>query len=128
MTLMTFAVDPELLVLNLYVKNPTAYPGQSPEEWVYKAQIGDTEAKLCNFQGFPERLYCNFIIPESFLNTSQTLKLFVNDCLPPFYINQNVSIFRKDPSSEKCSINLSEAECIAAGGTYISTNNSCDCP
>jgi len=135
MTLVTAGVDPELLVLNLYVKNPSAYPGQSPddpEEWVYTAFLGDIEARNCNFQGFAERLYCNFLIPENFIQTTQELKVFVNMCTPPLYINENVTIFRKDPPPEEepgCSSDMGERSCISAGGTYTCrVTCSCTCP
>jgi titin len=135
MTLVTFPVDPELLVLNLYVKKPSEYPGQSPdepEEWVYTAFLGDIEARNCNFQGFADRLYCNFIIPENFIKTSQELKVFVNLCTPPIYINKNVSIFLYEPPSKEepdCSSDMGERECIAAGGTYTCrVTCSCNCP
>lgn len=135
MTLVTFPVDPELLVLNLYVKKPSEYPGQSPddpEEWVYTAFLGDIEARKCNFQGFAERLYCDFIIPENFINTTQELKVFVNLCTPPIYISKNVSIFLYEPPPKEeleCSSEMGERKCIAAGGTYTcGVSCSCTCP
>ncbi len=129
MTLVTFRVDPELLVLNLYVKNSSGFPGSeetngNAKEWVYTAFLGDIEARKCNFQGFADRLYCDFIIPEEYLKTSQDLKVFVNLCIPPLYINENVSIFEKEPV---CSSDMGDQECIAAGGTYTVGAN-CTCP
>ena len=127
MSLVTFDVDPELLVLNLYVKNPSGYPGQipdDPEERKYTAFLGETEARNCNFQGFADRLYCVFDIHKNVINTSQVLKMFVDICTPPFYINEKVSIFRKEPG---CTIDLDESQCIAAGGTYTA-GRPCDCP
>jgi len=77
-------------------------------------------------------LYCDFIIPEGFLKTSQILEVFVNGCLPPFYINENVSIFRKDPPAEEepgCPDDLDEHGCIAAGCTYsFDATCPCSCP
>ncbi|MCJ7734862.1 MAG: hypothetical protein MUP11_09965, partial [Anaerolineales bacterium] len=133
MSLVTFGVDPALLVLNLYVKNPSGYPGQipdDPEERKYTAFLGEMEAKNCNFQGFADRLYCVFDIPENLINTSQVLKIFVDICTPPFYINEKVSIFRKEPTlteEPRCTNDLEERECIAAGGTYTA-GRPCDCP
>lgn len=132
MTLVTFGVNPELLSMNMYVKKPSGFPGSeegtngNAGEWKYTAFLGDNEARLCNFQGFPERLYCNFIIPEDLLNTSQELKVFLNDCGPPIYVNQNVTIFTKEPPSG-CSSDMNERDCIAAGGEYTVGAN-CTCP
>lgn len=129
MKLTTFEVDPELLVLNFYVKKASAFPGsesEDPTEGMYSAFLGDIEARNCNFQGFTDRLYCNILIPESFLKTKQVLKIFFNDCGPPFYINENVTIFEKVPTPI-CSSDMNERDCIAAGGTYTVGAN-CTCP
>jgi len=116
MTLTTFEVDPDLLVLNMYVKKPSGFPGGEAEtngdaeEWVYTAFLGEVEARLCNFQGFEDRLYCNFLIPVSLLNTSQAVKFYLNDCGPPIYVNENVTIFKKEikePATE-CSSDFDE--------------------
>ena len=131
MKLVTFGVDPEQMVFNLYVKNPFEYPGQSPdepEEWVYSAFLGDVEANNCNFQGFPDRVYCNFIIPEDFLETTQELRLMSNKCIPVIYLNEKVSIFRKEPEVPACSSDLAQRDCIAAGGEYSDTTNCCTLP
>ncbi|MCJ7717788.1 MAG: hypothetical protein MUO54_14885, partial [Anaerolineales bacterium] len=133
MSLVTFGVDPELLVLNLYVKNPSGYPGQipdDPEERVYTAFLGELEARNCNFQGFADRLYCVFDIHKNVINTSQVVKMFVDICTPPFYINEKVSIFRKEPNPvSTCSSGLSDAECISAGGTPTCVVTcTCVCP
>jgi CSLREA domain-containing protein len=138
MTLMTFEVDPDLLVLNVYVKKPSGFPGSeeasngNAEDWVYTAFLGETEARLCNFQGFEDRVYCNFLIPGSLLNTSQELKMFLNDCGPPIYISEKVTIFKKEPTTKepttRCSIDLGEIACIAAGGNPVVGAAPCICP
>lgn len=131
MKLTTFEVDPELLVLNFYVKKASEFPGsesEDPTEGMYSAFLGDIEARNCNFQGFADRLYCNILIPESFLKTNQVLKIFFNDCGPPFYINENVTIFEKVPVPI-CSSDMNDRDCTAAGGTYeCRTACSCICP
>lgn len=134
MTLTTFKVDPELLSLNMYVKKPSGFPGgdeganEEAGNYQYTAFLGEREAKLCNFQGFNDRLYCNFIIPEDLLDSSQELKVFLNDCGPPIYVNENVTIFRKEPTTS-CTNDLDERACIAAGGTYVvGAASSCICP
>lgn len=141
MTLTTFDVRPESGQFILYVKNPAPYPGTAPDgDWEYSASIGDITASKCDFQGFDDRLYCTFYILENMFNTSQTLKLFSNLCIPSFYVNEEVSIFAKDhnaPSATKqpggCSSDLEESACIAAGGAaggvvVVGGPFSCVCP
>ncbi len=134
MTLTTFGVDQQQLIFIMYVKKPSGYPGyepsDDPKKWIYTAFLGDIEARKCNFQGFAERLYCDFIIPDGFLKTSQKVEVFVNDCIPPFYINENVSIFIKEPpppaEEPGCPNDMDERDCIAAGCTY-SHGATCPC-
>ncbi len=134
MTLVTFDVRPDLLTFNMYVKKPSGYPGYDsadPDEWVYTAYLGDIQATKCNFQGFADRLYCDFAIPEDFIKTSQELKVFVNLCTPPIYLNKNVSIFLYEPPPG-CSSDMDERECNAASGAYSCPAAggpcSCNCP
>ncbi len=135
MTITTFDVRPESGQFILYVKNPSPYPGTAPDDdWEYTAVLGDIPAAKCNFQGFEDRLYCDFYIPETYFNTAQTLKLFSNLCVPPFYINEKVSIFALSqpvPGQQGpgCSSDMSESDCIAGGGTYSCVVTcSCTCP
>lgn len=134
MTLTTFDVRPESNLFYLYVKNSDPYPGSNPEDddWEYYANLGDISASTCGFEGDDYRVYCYFSIPESYFNTIQPLKLFSNICIPPFYINDGVSILTKDPvgpggsdEPEGCHSGLEKRDCIAAGGTYT---NTCVCP
>jgi len=134
MTLTTFGVDQQQLIFIMYVKKPSGYPGyepsDDPKKWMYTAFLGDIEARKCNFQGFAERLYCDFLIPKGFLKTSQKVEVFVNDCIPPFYINENVSIFIKEPpppaEEPGCPNDMDEHDCIDAGCTY-SHGDACPC-
>ncbi|MEE9599820.1 MAG: hypothetical protein V3V66_05100, partial [Anaerolineales bacterium] len=137
MTLTTFEVDPDVLVLNMYVNKLSGFPGGEAEtngdaeEWVYTAFLGEVEARLCNFQGFEDRLYCNFLIPGSLLNTSQVVKFYLNDCGPPIYVNENVTIFKKEikEPTTGCSSDFDERACIEAGGAYTcGAACSCTCP
>ena len=98
MTLVTFEVRPELLFFNMYVKKPSGIPGLEVEvpddkdDEAYTALLGDTEATKFNFQNYAGRLFCDFIIPDHFLNTTQVLKVFANKCVPPIYTNKKVTI------------------------------------
>lgn len=126
MTLTTFGVDPDKLVFTLYVKNPAGYPGYSPddpEEGAYTAYLGDIQARLCNFQGFEDRVYCDWIVPANYLGTSQKVELLFNLCGPPIF-SENATIFRKEP---RCTSDLAEPQCIAAGGAFTDSRG-CVCP
>jgi len=103
-SLMTFEARPETLLFNMYIKKPSGIPGlevtipDDTDEWIYTAFLGDTKASKCNFQGYEGRLYCDFIIPESYLNTTQILKVFLNKCISPIYLQEGVSIFLVCPT------------------------------
>lgn len=130
MTLTTFDVRQESGQFILYVKNPAPYPEIAPNgDWEYSASIGDINASKCDFQGFDDRLYCTFYIPENMFNTSQSLKLFSNLCIPPFYVNE-VSIFAKEATEEpdSCHEDLGVRACPVAGGTYTASTDKCICP
>jgi len=97
--------------------------------------LGEIPAIKCDSQGFENRKYCDFFIPPEYYNTKQTLKLFSNLCIPPFYINEEVTIFAKDPvgptapdKPETCHSDLGQRACSTAGGTYSSATNTCICP
>ena len=132
MTLTTFGVDPNKLIFTLYVKNPAGFPGYSPddpEDWVYAANLGDIPARTCNFQGFEDRVYCDWIVPADWLGSSQKVELLFNICGPPIF-SEDVTIFRKEPSATeapRCTTDLEERQCTAAGGTYTA-GRGCNCP
>ena len=143
MTLMTFNVRPESGLFVLYVKNPAPYPVVGPEnaELEYFASLGDAASK-CGFEGFDDRVYCYFYIPETYYNTKQPLELYSNLCIPPFYVNEEVSIFYKDPGDPtapsdpsepgepgSCHEDLGQRACPAAGGEYkCVVTCTCVCP
>lgn len=140
MSIMTFEVRPESGQFIFYIKNSFPYPITGPEgELEYSGLVGEFPAD-CNFQGFDDRLYCSSIIPASIFNTKQTVKIFSNLCLPPFYVDE-VSIFSKVPADpadpakpsttdepDGCHSGLDQRDCIAAGGTYIEETSTCVCP
>ncbi len=132
MTLTTFGVDPEKLVFTLYVNNPAGYPGYGPDDpadLVYTAKLGEIEARICNFQGFEDRVYCDWTVPANWLGTSQKVELLFNLCGPPIFV-EDVTIFRKEPppaEAPRCTSGLEERQCTAAGGTYTA-GGGCNCP
>jgi len=136
MTITTFEVRQDSGQFILYVKNSFPYPKISGEnKWEYTATLGEIPSVKCDSQGFENRKYCDFIIPQAFYNTKQTLKLFSNLCINPFYINKNVSIFATEPAEpsvpdepEGCHSDLGPRACDSAGGTYSAATNKCVCP
>ena len=129
MNLITFDYRPGSGLFSLYVKSPGPYPIAGPAgTWEYTAVLGDIPSSLCLIQDNEDRMYCDFPIPESYLNTSQPLKLFSNYCFPPIYIKEDVSITTKSPV---CSRDLGQNQCAAAGGTFscdVTGLCNCKCP
>jgi hypothetical protein len=136
MAVTTFDVRQDSGQFILYVKNTFPYPDYKDEgEGEYTATLGEIPAEKCDHQGFMDRVYCVIYIPETYYNTKQTLKLFSNRCIPPIYINEEVSIFAKvpdDSSGEEepqgCHQDLGQRACTAVGGTYSHATGKCVCP
>ena len=117
-------------------------PGLDPEElngeplYNYEAKLGKIVSYQCGLQGFPNRLYCFFHIPEDMEGTSQLFELRLNDCPDPVYLQPNVFISAAIPSSSHqsgptCTVDLISPACEAAGGNMSSgstTAPSCVCP
>ena len=132
MSLVTFNYRPGTGVFSLYVKNPEPYPTDGPTgSWDYTALLGKRPSSLTSFLDFDDRIYFDFVIPEEYLNTKQTLQIFSNYCFPPFYVNDGVSILGNDPSDPEpaiCHEDLSPSACAAAGGDTNNANGKCICP
>jgi len=122
-------------------------PGTDPEVmdgkplYVYEAQLGKTASYQCGLQGFPDRLYCMFDIPEGMEGTAQFFELRLNDCPDPVYIQANVLIpvpnpsssdpSSSDPTGPVCTVDLISPACEAAGGHMsdgVTTAKRCVCP
>ena len=141
MDLVAFDYRPGTGVFSLYVKNPEPYPTEGPAGmWEFTAVIGETPSALSSFLEFDDRIYFDFVIPEKYLNTKQTLQVFSNYCFPPFFVNE-VTIFSKDPSDPtapsdpsepgepgSCHEDLGQRACPDAGGTYFPDPGYCRCP
>jgi len=102
--------------------------------WEYSAFLGDVKADRCTFQGYAGRLYCDFGLPETYLDTARPLSVYVNGCDSPIFTHPRVSIFAPEEPLPACTTDLSEETCNAVGGTYICTPGiagtvcSCACP
>jgi titin len=138
-TVVTSEVNRDRLYLYLYAHRASGYPGldfevpDDTDEWLYRAMLGEAESLQCGLQGIAGRLYCGFNIPAGYLQTSQDLKLFVNNCTPPIYVVEDVFIFEEPKAPEsQCTSGLNQNACVAAGGSYdcsvVGAPCTCDCP
>jgi len=82
--------------LEFYIKMPGGVPGLektipgSPEEWTYRAKIGDYSSSHCDIiAGYRERLYCRLILPKEYESAMQPMSLYVNTCGEDVYKNQH---------------------------------------
>lgn len=78
--------------LEFYIKMPGGVPGlekkipKADDDWVYTAKIGNYTSGKCEFiPGYPERLYCEIILPQSYAESVQPMSLFVNKCEGDIY-------------------------------------------
>jgi RNA polymerase sigma factor (sigma-70 family) len=124
--------------LPLYFRFEGPVPGfdgqeVDPQPWIFEGELGDILSSNCSLQGFENRLYCLFHIPESMPGTYQALSLHLNGCEGPVVYFSRVSVPEipvpeKEPSV--CTAALSRPACEAAGGVYISFSRAayCVCP
>lgn len=125
-------IPSESTALTLYIEIPGGVPGLEvdvpgdDQPWAYSAWLGSTKADECAYQGYAQRLYCDFVLPERYLDTVQQLAIFVNGCDQPVFEHSRVSIFAPEPV---CSAELNDEECTAAGGTMTcGVTCYCQCP
>jgi predicted outer membrane repeat protein len=113
------------------------FPGFDSEElngeptFQYSAKLGEIQAYQVSQQGFPERLYFMFHIPEGMEGTAQLFKLRLPDCEDPVYEQANVLIPVPKVTDFACSADLSEKDCKAAGGVMSGKDTPspyCSCP
>ncbi len=136
-SLILLNIPAETMILPLYFKIEGGIPGlgleiaDDPGPWEYNALLGSVESNLCSLQGFDDRLYCMFTIPDTVSGTAQNLILFINGCEDPIISLPQVSIPEPLSAEQICFQDLSEPDCEAAGGTYQKPAIRapfCDCP
>ena len=133
MELVTFNYRPGSGIFSLYLKHSAPYPTEGPAgDWEFTAVLGEIPSALTSFLDADDRAYFDFVIPQEYLNSKQTLKVFSNYCFPPLYVNE-ISILTNDPAdpsgfddSDGCHSGLNERDCIANDGIYSS--GVCICP
>lgn len=126
--LVTSYVNRDSGLFTLYLKTNFPYPDILSEvDWGYTASLGEVPAELCNHQGFEDRLYCIFYLPESYYDSRQTLEMYSNFCLEPIFTHPGVSVLTTDEPLV-CSGSLGPRACADAGGTYSAALGKCVCP
>jgi hypothetical protein len=91
-------IQPSSSALTLYVSMSGGVPGlETPvpgdeAPWEYSATLGSSQASSCSFPGYTNRLYCDFNLPGSYVNSIRPLNVYVNGCENPIYSNDAVSI------------------------------------
>lgn len=134
-------VREDKMTLPLYFRIQGGVPGLSEggsadeEAWYYAGRLGEFISSSCNLQGFDDRLYCIFTIPEGMPGTYQELALYLGGCEAPVAYFPRVSVPElvvPEPEKETpvCEASLGKAACEAAGGMYFifSRTAYCACP
>lgn len=128
-------LPPDTRNLPIYLKVAEGiFPGYDPDSGLpndYIAKLGKLEAYQISQQGFPDRDYFMFNIPEGMEGTVQPFTLWLPDCPEPVYELPAIQIPVPKPVASTCSADLNERECIAAGGDYYKINDktsTCICP
>jgi hypothetical protein len=102
----------------------------------FKAWLGVIPENICNFQGFPDRLYCMFTLTPDMPGTEQFFQLKMENCENLLY-SQGVMIPEiqqaEEGSSEPvgCHAGLDARTCKSMGGEYRKINDTtylCFCP
>jgi len=145
MSLMLLNIRKDDLSLPVYVKMVGGIQGGSQEEgignplWPYSASLGDISANNCNLQGFPDRLYCLFILEPEMPGQEYLFQLKLEHCEVPVY-SQMVLLpalpeaSHDQPSHDQpvgCHAGLDAESCKIQGGGYKKINDSeyqCFCP
>ena len=105
--------------------------------WPYNAWLGDVPANKCNFQGFPERLYCMVTLKPEMPGTEQFFMLEMENCKTPLFTQAVVlpDIQQAEGGHEQppvgCHASLGPRECKTLGGEYRKINDTqylCFCP
>ena len=93
-------VIPQSAAPTLYVSFPGGVPGLEIDipgvegPWEYSATLGEITAKSCDYLGYKGRLYCSFILPSNYMNTVQSLEVFLDGCDQPIVSDEDVNIVK----------------------------------
>ena len=126
-----------------YIKMEGGILGGVEEEWIgeplwpYEAWVDGIPAYKCDFQGFPDRLYCLFTLKPELLGTEQLFKLEMEKCENTLY-SQYVILPEiqqaeggQDQPPVGCHAGLDARACKTLGGEFRKINETdylCLCP
>lgn len=122
----------------VYLKVPEGYfPGFDPQKNdgqppQYIGKLGEIEAYKVDQQGFPDRLYFMFNIPEGMEGTTTSFQAWAEGCQLPFIELPAIQIPLPLPSGPVCTSDLNAEDCKKAGGSYEPIDRTgkyeCVCP
>lgn len=125
------------LTLNIKFSNGDLEIWDALGEMAYSASLGDTKAEGYQEEGYPNRVYFRFQLPESAPGNVRDFSLFRDDCDNPLISIPRVTIPESDiPDPDQpsltCKKGLDKDSCKEAGGTYNDhggvSQPTCDCP
>lgn len=136
LSLILLNLPPDTRNLPVYLKVAKGiFPGFDPDElngeppFEYSAKLGEIQAYQVSQQGFPERLYFMFHIPEGAEGTVQQFELRLPDCPEPIHELPAVQI---PVPKQTCTADLNAEKCKIAGGSYEQIGRTgkyeCVCP
>ena len=132
---MMLRLPPDTRILPVYLKvDKEFFPSFEPDNDLPKefiAQLGKEEAiTQVSQQGFPNRAYWMFYIPEGLEGTDQSFTVWWSDCPEPIYELPAIQIPFLKLITPTCSVDLSEKDCKVAGGSYqlVGRQYQCVCP
>ena len=126
-----------------YIKMEGGILGGVEEEWIgeplwpYEAWVDGIPDNKCDFQGFPDRLYCIFTLEPEMLGTEQFFQLKMENCEVALYSQAVIlpEIQQAEGGQEQspvgCHAGLDARTCKTLGGEYRKINDTtalCFCP
>ncbi len=133
-SIMMLSLPPDTRILPVYLKvDKEFFPGFEPDGDLpneFIAMLGKEEATQVSQQGFPNRAYWMFYIPEGVEGTDQSFTLWWPDCPDPIYELPAIQIPFLKQITPTCSVDLNAEDCKAAGGSYqlVGRQYQCVCP
>jgi hypothetical protein len=124
------------LTLNIKFSNGDLEIWDALGEMAYSASLGDTKAEGYQEEGYPNRVYFHFQLPESAPGNVRDFSLFRDDCDNPLISIPRVTIpesdiLDPDKPSLVCKKDLDKDSCKEAGGTWVDGGavgaSYCDC-